>query len=118
MPKHRFIVEVDTNMTWTDTRDFVLDAVATWGGQYFPGNDEQDAESWKFRTRQGWAKLYGGKLTQNVMELLCRVVPRAVLKDDVQEHFERCRYEMERPPAWLPDLPLKVEGGVSERYEK
>jgi len=44
MPKHRFIVEVDTSMKWTDTRDFVLDAVATWGGQYFPGNDEQDAD--------------------------------------------------------------------------
>ena len=29
-----------------------------------------------------------------------------------------CTKIMETPPAWLPDLPLKVEGGVSERYEK
>jgi hypothetical protein len=44
MTKHRFLVEVDSDMTWTDTRDFVEDAVSTWGGQYFPGNDEQDAD--------------------------------------------------------------------------
>ncbi len=35
-----------------------------------------------------------------------------------QETYEAIREEMERPPTWLPDLPLKVEGGVSERYEK
>jgi hypothetical protein len=44
MPKHRFVVEVNSAMTWTDTRDFVLDAVSTWGGQYFPGDDEQNAD--------------------------------------------------------------------------
>ena len=32
--------------------------------------------------------------------------------------YAACKVLMEEPPAWLPELPLKVEGGVSERYEK
>jgi DNA polymerase I-like protein with 3'-5' exonuclease and polymerase domains len=39
-------------------------------------------------------------------------------QDEAEVAFEACKAEMERPPAWLPDLPLKVEGGISERYEK
>jgi hypothetical protein len=44
MPKHRFTVEVDADMTWTDTREFVHDALSSWGGQYFPGNNEQEGD--------------------------------------------------------------------------
>jgi hypothetical protein len=42
--KHKFLVEVDADLSWADTRDFVMDALSSWGGQYFPGNDEQDAD--------------------------------------------------------------------------
>lgn len=105
---------------------------------------DTDWQSWRFRMRQGWAKLYGGKLVQNVCELLCRLVlSQAMIRiadrgykiatcthDEVvialepvdaphaEIHYETCKAEMECPPVWLPDLPLKVEGGVSERYEK
>jgi hypothetical protein len=44
MTIHRFVVEVTSSMSWTDTREFVKDAVSSWGGQYFPGNNEQEGD--------------------------------------------------------------------------
>jgi DNA polymerase len=107
---------------------------------------EYDAEwrAWRIKSRQGWVKLYGGKLVENVVQALARVVlSQAMLRiadlgykiatcthdeivvvlpvDEMARanlHFETLKYEMERPPAWLPELPVKAEGGVSERYEK
>ncbi len=103
---------------------------------------DSDERQWRYRTRQGWTKLYGGKLVENVVQALARVVlsqamlrmadmgHRAVncthdevlfvVKADGSEYdqYEKLQAEMERPPSWLPELPLKVEGGVSERYEK
>ena len=99
-------------------------------------------QAWKIKSRQGWVKLYGGKLVENVVQALARVVlSQAMLRiealgykiattthDEIvvvideahlgQKHFDVCKGLMEQAPAWLPDLPLKVEGGVSERYEK
>jgi hypothetical protein len=56
MPKHRFVVEVDADMTWTDTRDFVDDALSSWGGQYFPGNEEQNADP-RFKIKEANVKV-------------------------------------------------------------
>ena len=42
--KHRFMVEVETDMTWRDTAEYVGDALSSWGGQYFPGNNEEEAD--------------------------------------------------------------------------
>ncbi len=104
--------------------------------------DDNARHSWRIKSRQGWVKLYGGKLVENVVQALARVVlSQAMLRiaakgykiaicthdeivvaigaDEIPEYaFLDCKDEMEEPPAWLPDLPLKVEGGVSERYEK
>lgn len=103
---------------------------------------DQDERQWRYRTRQGWTKLYGGKLVENVVQALARVVLSQamlrmqdmghrpvnsthdevlfVVKADGSEYaeYEKLKAEMERPPSWLPELPLKVEGGVSERYDK
>ncbi len=100
-------------------------------------------DSWRYRTRQGWTKLYGGKLVENVVQALARVVlSQAMLRiascgyriatcthDEVmivvdksveaaQDDYVICKAEMEKSPVWLPDLPVKAEGGVSTRYEK
>jgi DNA polymerase len=98
--------------------------------------------AWKIKNRQGWTKLYGGKLVENVVQALARVVlSQAMLRiadlgykiatcthdeivvvvskdENPEDDYFTCKAEMETPPAWLPGLPLKVEGGVSERYEK
>lgn len=104
---------------------------------------DADERQWRYRTRQGWTKLYGGKLVENVVQALARVILSqamlrietrfglrpantthdelmyVVLKDGGEyDKYEELRAEMERPPSWLPELPLKVEGGVSERYDK
>jgi DNA polymerase len=104
---------------------------------------EYDTEwqAWKIKSRQGWVKLYGGKLVENVVQALARVVlSQAMLRiaalgykiattthDEVviavdgaeaPTAFERCKTEMERAPLWLPELPVKAEGGVSLRYDK
>ncbi len=106
---------------------------------------EYDAEwkSWKIKTRQGWSKLYGGRLVENIVQALARVVlSQAMLRiaalgyrivncthDEVMiiveksvneslTDFDILKYEMEKSPAWLPSLPVKAEGGVSTRYDK
>jgi DNA polymerase len=104
---------------------------------------EYDTEwqAWKIKSRQGWVKLYGGKLVENVVQALARVVlSQAMLRiealgykiattthdevviavdgDEAPTAFERCKTEMERAPSWLPELPVKAEGGVSQRYDK
>ena len=104
---------------------------------------EQDREGyWRYRTRHGWTKLYSGKLVENVVQWLARIVmSQAMLRivalgyrivntthDELlilvpkdgreQEHLERCRQEMIREVAWLPGLPLDAEGSLGERYSK
>ena len=105
--------------------------------------DEESGESgWRLRLRNGYTKMYGAKLVENVVQGLARVVMsqacariaraglRPVLsshdewsflvKDD-QHKDEAMAYitdEMKRTPDWLPGIPLDAEGGLSERYAK
>ncbi len=98
---------------------------------------------WRMKTRQGWKKMWGSKLTQNICEAVSRViVSQAMLRIKRQYGFrtlnwpydelllllprdghedknlELCMAEMRREVSWLPGLPLDCEGAVSERYSK
>lgn len=98
---------------------------------------------WRMKTRQGWKKMWGSKLTQNICEAVSRViVSQAMLRIKKQYGFrtlnwpydelllllprdghedknlELCMAEMRREVTWLPGLPLDCEGSVSERYSK
>ena len=97
---------------------------------------------WRYRTRHGWAKLYSGKLVENVVQWLARIVmSQAMLRirragyhvantthdellclvpRDGQEprHVQYLRDEMRRTPDWLPGIPLDAEITISERYSK
>lgn len=97
---------------------------------------------WRHRTRQGWQKLYGAKLVENIIQALERlVVAQAMLRikargyritnmrhDDImvlvpkdgreEEHLQILIDEMAAPVDWLPGCPLAAEGELSERYSK
>ena len=97
--------------------------------------------SWKRKTRTGWRKIWGGALTENIVQALARVVmSQAMLKvidaglkvvltthDEIvvlveerwaQESYEWIRQQMIAPVPWLPGLPLEAEGGVDDIYSK
>ena len=97
---------------------------------------------WRYQTRNGWTKLYSGKLVENVVQWLARIVmSQAMLRiialgykvvntthDELlvlipkdgreQEHLRICEAEMKRTPTWLPGIPLDCEGSLGERYSK
>lgn len=86
------------------------------------------------------AKLYGGKVTENVVQYLCRlIVMEQVMR--VAEYFRtvlmvydegvwcvpkrqarRCLNmaieSFNTPPSWCADLPTKGEGGIFDHYTK
>jgi hypothetical protein len=105
----------------------------------------KDAETgdsfWRYKTRHGWAKLYGAKLVENLIQALARVVISqamvrlrrlgynalnmkhdaiwyALPRDRADEHARVIRDEMKRTPDWLPGIPLDAEGSLGERYGK
>lgn len=97
---------------------------------------------WRLKTRKGWAKLYGAKLVENVIQALARVVVSQAMirlkhrgyrcvctkhdslwllipKDDgrLEEHKALIIEEMSRTPSWLPGIPLAAEfKTIGERY--
>ena len=115
---------------------------------HIPDPDEENIRDferdgfWRLKTRSGWKKMWGAKLTQNICEAVSRViVSQALIRikrmgfrtlnwpydellllipDDghAEENLERCRQEMIRDVPWLPGLPLDAEGSLGERYSK
>jgi hypothetical protein len=98
---------------------------------------------WRLKTRSGWKKMWGSKLTQNICEAVSRViVSQALIRikrkygirtlnwpydelcllipdtDKAAETVELCRQEMIQEPAWLPGIPLDAEASLGERYSK
>lgn len=97
---------------------------------------------WRLRTCQGWKKMWGQKLVQNVCEAASRVIVSQAMiritamgyrvlnwpydellclipKDGKEQwHLDRCLAEMKKTPDWLPGIPLDAEGSLSDRYEK
>lgn len=104
--------------------------------------DDEGDEYWRLKTRKGWAKLYGAKLVENVIQALARVVVSQAMirlkhrgyrcvctkhdslwllipKDDgrLEEHKAAIISEMSVTPSWLPGIPLAAEfKTIGERY--
>jgi hypothetical protein len=115
---------------------------------HIPDADEENVRDferngfWRLKTRQGWKKMWGAKLTQNICEAVSRViVSQAMIRikhmgfrtlnwpydelcllipDDghAEENLEACRQEMIREPTWLPGIPLDAEASLGVRYSK
>jgi DNA polymerase len=105
--------------------------------------DEENGDSyWRVKKRHGWTKLYGGKLVENVVQYLARIVlSQAMLRiiargfrvvttshdelvilipndNRAKDMLEWCRLEMARTPDWLPGIPLDAEAHLSANYSK
>lgn len=104
--------------------------------------DEESGERyWRIKTRKGWVKIYGGKLVENLIQALARVViSQAMIRlkhlgyrtvntkhdslwllvpDDgrLEEHKAVILREMSRTPDWLPGIPLAAEfKHIGRRY--
>ena len=104
--------------------------------------DEETGERyWRIKTRKGWTKIYGGKLVENCIQALARVViSQAMIRlkhlgyrtvntkhdslwllvpDDgrLEEHKAVILREMSRELPWLPGCPLAAEfKHIGRRY--
>lgn len=100
---------------------------------HFHRDEETGEEFWRYKTRKGWVKIYGGKLVENVVQFmsrvdmsqsLLRILARTgirpaqlehdaavwVVKDNLVEPFkEVVEVEMTRAPEWLSSIPLACE---------
>lgn len=106
-------------------------------------NPEDGDRYWRLKTRKGWVKIYSGKLVENAIQALARVVvSQAMLrlkrlgyrskntKHDslwllipendgrLKEHKATILAEMSRTPEWLPGIPLSAEFKmIGKRYQ-
>jgi hypothetical protein len=115
-----------------------LEGIPIWYPELHFNRDEEGEGYWRYKTRKGWAKLYGGKLVENVVQFmsrvdmsqsLLRILARTNIRPAQLEHdaavwccpdnlvnafVSVVQTEMTRPPKWLPDIPLAAEVSVSD----
>ena len=96
-------------------------------------DQESGEKGYKYKLRNGYDRLYGGKLTNNLVqgtarcimsEAMVRIAKKyqialsihdalyiVVPESEAQEALDFLIDEMCKPPAWMPDIPLAAEGG-------
>lgn len=105
-------------------------------------NDAGEREL-RYRVREGWRKMYGGRFIENIVQWLASfpirhrmvqinrqlgfripltvhddvfmLVPRT---DDGRMKFERAKEIMRAPLDWLPECPIDIEGELLDALDK
>jgi DNA polymerase len=102
--------------------------------------DEEFEHAWVYDSRDGVTKLYGGKLCENIVQALAKIVVMGQLlvidktyqvvmttHDEVVSLAKKAAGKkavdfmikvMRTPPAWCADIPLNAEGGHAVEYSK
>ena len=137
------VLEIDDHRIWFPNDTAIDYTGMRWATntEIFPGHAPDDqGYSWWEPTRKGWSRMWGSKLTADIVQGLARVViveklVRAAKRfkvalqvhDEVggvvpaaraEEEAAWLKQEMEVSCAWCPSIPLAAEVIVAERYEK
>ena len=97
-------------------------------------------EGYSYFDGRARTKIYGGKVVENIIQALARIVVMeqtlsasqtdkialsvhdeavgVVAEDDAKDALEDMLNLMRKPPEWAPDLPLNSEGGFHRSYGK
>ena len=109
--------------------------------EIFPDQeDDGEGPSWWEPTRKGWSRMWGSKLTADIIQGLARVLitraaalvaPRYRLVLQVYDELVVCVPDaqaeealafvlatLRAPPEWCADIPLDAEGLISDHYNK
>jgi DNA polymerase len=101
--------------------------------------DENGNPCWRYQSRYGLRRIWGGFLTENVIQAISRVdmgqcmlriagmgyrivlmehdaLGIVVREESAQDDMQTLIEEMRRPPDWLPDIPLDAEASLGETY--
>lgn len=115
-----------------------LQGIPIWYPELHYHRDEEGEGYWRYKSRKGWVKLYGGKLVENVVQFmsrvdmsqsLLRILARTNIRPAQLEHdaavwivpetlvtpfVSVIQTEMTRAPTWLPDIPLACDISIGE----
>jgi DNA polymerase len=101
--------------------------------------DENGTGLWRYKSRYGMRRIWGGFLVENVIQAVSRVdmgqcmlrlldrgyrlalmehdaIAVVVRAETAERDVAVVLEEMRRAPAWLPDIPLDAEASVAEHY--
>ena len=107
----------------------------------YTGLTPHENGNWSYGTGNKFTFIYGGKMLENIIQALARIVLgqqmlaihregihiassthdevlMIVKEDEVEDVQRRVKEIMRTPPDWAPDLPLDVETGYAREYSK